>query len=202
MRRLTFWARSVLLLSALMALLSACGQPHEFKGTVLDPVEPLKDFTLTDQYNQQFTLSEQKGKIVLLFFGFTSCPDFCPTTLSDLAQVMTELGEDAAKVQVVMVSTDPERDTPERMAKYMSAFNPSFIGLTPSEEQLAKVAKDYGVMIERRELPDSPLGYTVDHSVYTYVIDANGNWRQLYSYGTYPKDIVADLRELIKRGGA
>lgn len=202
MRHLTLFARLGLILSAIMVLLSACGTPYEFKGTVLEPVEPAKDFTLTDQNNQQFTLSQQQGKIVLLFFGFTSCPDFCPTTLSDLAQMMTELGNDADKVQVVMVSTDPERDTPERLAQYIGAFHPSFVALSPTPEQLVQVAKDYGVSYERRDLPESALGYTIDHSLYTYVIDSKGNWRQLYGYGTYPKDLANDMRELIKRGGA
>jgi protein SCO1 len=188
----------LLLLSLLLLSLGGCGGAPELKGTALDPALPAYDFTLTDQYGQPFTLSEQQGKLVLIFFGFASCPDICPIELANLAAVRRELGSAAETVQVVMVTLDPERDTPERLARYVSAFDPTFVGLHGDAESLAPIIKAYGVYSERRDLPDSALGYTIDHSGFVYLIDKAGRWRTLYAHGTAVADIASDVRVLAR----
>lgn len=196
-------SRSVVLslvLAAVLGLIAGCGAP-QLKGTVLEPADPAPDFTLTDEQGQPFTLSEQRGKVVVLFFGFTSCPDICPAELANLAAATRELGDDADDVQVALVSLDPERDTSERLAQYVTGFNPSFKGLRGEPAALDQVAKDYGVFYERRELPDSALGYTVDHSGFVYVIDKAGRWREVLANGTPVADIAADLKALVRERG-
>ncbi|HMQ30800.1 MAG TPA: SCO family protein [Chloroflexaceae bacterium] len=188
---------SALLGALVLAALAACGAP-QLKGTVLDPPSPAPDFTLTDEQGQPFTLSEQRGKVVVLFFGFTSCPDICPAELSNLAAATRQLGDAASDVQVALVSLDPERDTSERLAQYVGAFDPSFKGLRGDAAALAPVARDYGVFYEKRELPGSALGYTIDHSGYVYVIDKAGRWREVIANGAPVADLVSDLRALTR----
>ena len=179
------------------AILAGC-TPHTFTGTSVEPVTPAPDFTLTDQNGQPFQLSAQRGNVVVMFFGFTHCPDVCPTTLADLAAVRRNLGSDAERLKVVFITVDPERDTSEAIAPYVKTFDPAFIGLTGSSAPLEKVYTDYGVSHMKRELPDSALGYTVDHSAYTYVIDKAGNYRLLFGYDTPVKDLTSDLQYLIR----
>lgn len=184
-----------LLLLALTSL-AACGGPPQLKGTALEPANPAPDFTLTDEQGQPFTLSEQQGKVVVLFFGFTSCPDICPAELSNLAAAMRQLGDAGKDVQVALVSLDPERDTSERLGQYVTAFDPSFKGLRADKATIDPIVKEYGVFYEKRELPDSALGYTIDHSGFVYVIDKAGRWREVLAHGTPVEDIVADLKAL------
>jgi protein SCO1/2 len=191
----------VFVLLALVTVVSACGR-YEFRGVTLDPPKEAPDFTLTDFDGKPFRLSEQRGKIVILFFGFTNCPDMCPAALSDMAAARRKLGADAEKVQGVFVSLDPDRDTPERLKRFVTAFDPTFIGLRGSEAELSPVMQDYGVTSIRRELPDSALKYTIDHSTFIYVIDATGRWRLLFTHGMPVDDIVSDLRYLARQGGA
>jgi protein SCO1/2 len=187
------------LLAALaLAILAACGGPVQLKGTAIEPPKTAPDFTLTDELGQSFTLSEQKGKVVVLFFGFTSCPDICPAELSNLAAATRQLGDDAQDVQVALVSLDPQRDTSERLSTYVTAFDPSFKGLRGDKEVIDPIVKDYGVFYEIRELPGSALGYTVDHSGFVYVIDKAGRWREVLAHGTPVADIVADLQALAR----
>ena len=145
-----------------------------------------------------FRLSEQRGDVVWLFFGYTSCPDVCPTTLSELRKVNTELGSNADQVEVIFVTVDPERDTPEQIQKYVSIFNPAFIGLSGSLEELELVWKDYGVYREVEQVSSSASGYLVTHSARVYLIDRDGNLRLSYSYGTPTDDIVHDLKILFE----
>lgn len=187
-----------LILAVLSALLlSGCGT-YEFRGTVLEPPNPAPELPLVDQFGNEFRLSNYRDKIVLVFFGFTHCPDICPTALGDLKRVMEKLGNDAAKVQVVFVSVDPERDTPDLMQRYLAAFNPTFLGLNGDRAVLEQVYKNYGVTVIKRELPDSGLGYTIDHSGYIYAIDQAGNWRLLWAHGTPVDDIVSDVQALLR----
>jgi protein SCO1/2 len=188
----------LLLVSALV--LSSCGT-HTFRGTVLEPPNQAKDFTLTDHNGQPFTLSQQRGKVLTIFFGFTNCPDVCPTALADMHSVRERLGSDADKLQVLFVSVDPERDTADRIGRYMQMFDPSFIGLTGTRAEIDQVMADYGVTAIKREMPNSALGYTVDHSAFVYVIDAAGNWRLLFPHGSKIDDMTGDLRYLIRQGG-
>ncbi len=187
-----------LILAVLSALLlSGCGA-YEFRGTVLEPPNPAPEIPLVDQFGNEFRLSNYRDKIVLVFFGFTHCPDICPTALGDLKRVMEKLGNDAAKVQVVFVSVDPERDTPDLMQRYLAAFNPTFLGLNGDRAVLEQVYKNYGVTVIKRELPNSGLGYTIDHSGYIYAIDQAGNWRLLWAHGTPVDDIVSDVQALLR----
>jgi protein SCO1/2 len=191
------YSRILLLLTAL-ALLAACG-PYRFRsGTLLEPAEPAPAVALTDTQGAPFRLSEQQGALTLIFFGFTNCPDVCPTTLADLAAARKQLGGDAEKVRVVLITVDPERDTPDRLKRYVQSFDPSFIALTGPQADLAEVYRSYGVSVTKRELPDSALGYTVDHGASVYVVDQSGNWRALISNGSTVADIVADLRYLLR----
>lgn len=190
--------RLTLILAILSALLlSGCGA-YEFRGTVLEPSNPAPEIPLVDQFGNEFRLSNYRDKIVLVFFGFTHCPDICPTALGDLKRVMEKLGNDATKVQVVFVSVDPERDTPDLMQRYLAAFNPTFLGLNGDRAVLEQVYKDYGVTVIKRELPNSGLGYTIDHSGYIYAIDQVGNWRLLWAHGTPVDDIVSDVQALLR----
>ncbi len=197
--------RSFFLLILLAALvgLGGCATQPQFKGTILDPALPAPDFTLTDHNGQPFTLSEQRGKVVLLFFGFASCPDICPAELANLAAVYRELGTAANDLEVALITLDPERDTPERLARYVEAFNPTFVGLHAEQTTLAPVLKEYGVFAERRDLPGSALGYTIDHSGFVYLIDKSGRWRAIFAHGTPVADILSDVRFFIReRGGS
>jgi protein SCO1/2 len=181
-----------------IVLLSGCGGSHEFTATVLEPPNTAPDFSLVNQHGETFQLSEQQGSVVLLFFGFTSCPDICPGELAQLAAVRRELGSDAEQVQVAFVTLDPERDTPERLGWYVGNFDPTFYGLYGSPEELEPVLQDYGVTSIKRELEGSQLGYTIDHSAFLYAIDKAGNWRLLFPYGSNIDDIVADVRYLTR----
>lgn len=197
MIKITFFSKHVVLLFACLLVFSACGQPYVFRGKEIAPAKPAPDFTLTDQNGQPFTLSAQRGNVVVLFFGFTSCPDVCPTTLADIASAREKLGGDANNVKVAMVTVDPERDSAEKMAGYMRKFDPSFIGLTGAQAQISPVLGSYGVMATKKELPNSKLGYTMDHSAYVYLIDKAGNWRALLDYGATVDDIASDVRYLV-----
>jgi protein SCO1/2 len=181
-------------------LLSACGGSYQLRGTRVEPPNQAPDFTLTDQHGQPFHLSQQHGKVVVLYFGFTTCPDICPTTLADLAAVRRQLGDDAGPVQVALITVDPERDTVERMGRYVTRFDPTFIGLSGTPEQVAPVIKAYGVTAIKRPLPKSALKYTMDHSSFIYVIDQQGKWCELFSHGAAVDDIASDLRYLVKNG--
>lgn len=181
-----------------IGLLASCAAPAPLKGTSLEPSGPAPNFTLTDHHGQPFTLSEQRGKVTVLYFGFTSCPDICPAELSSLAAAMRELGNDADAIQVALVSLDPERDTAERLAQYVSAFDPRFIGLYGDEATLEPILRDYGVYRERRELTGSALGYTIDHSGFVYMIDKAGRWRSVMAGGGPAADLAHDMRILAR----
>jgi protein SCO1/2 len=129
-----------------------------------------------------------------MYFGYTFCPDICPASLAELADATEELGEQAEEVQVVMVSVDPARDTPEALSEYMDYFDPSFVGLTGSNEEIAAVADAYGVFYQAEE-GTAATGYLVDHLASVFVIDKNGDWVEIFSYGTSGEEIAADVRE-------
>lgn len=173
-------------------------KPASFRGTTYaEPYPPASEFVLTRGDGSSFQLSQMRGQVVLLFFGYTSCPDVCPTTLAELNQAMKQLGGDAEKVQVVFVSVDPKRDTPERVQEYVSHFNPAFIGLSGSEAELTKVWREYGVFREIVE-GTSALGYIVNHTARVTLIDADGNLRISFSFETPVDDIVHDLNLILK----
>ncbi len=189
--------KRVIGLGLLIALLvSACGSPS-FRGSPLDPPVDVPDFQLVDEHGQAFRLSEQRGRVVLLFFGYTSCPDVCPTTLATWRQVHEGLGEDAERVRFVFVTVDPERDTTERLGMHVDAFQPDFVGLTGSQEELEAVYEIFDVFYEKDTASQSALGYLVSHTATTFVIDPQGKWRLRESYGTLVEDLVYDIRQLL-----
>jgi len=140
-------------------------------------------------------LADFRGKAVVLFFGFTRCPDICPTTLADIAQAVKSLGADAERVQVLMVSVDPERDTPEALAKYVTAFDPRFIALRGDLEATKKVAGEFKIFFEKAKSGDS---YTVNHSAQSYVIDPQGRLRLLVRHDRIGSDLAPDLRTILQ----
>ena len=188
----------LVLIGVVMAAVLLFPNTDTFRGTLYDPALPAPEIALIRGDESSFRLSEQRGDVVLLFFGYTSCPDVCPTTLSELRKVKTELGSNADQVKVVFVTVDPERDTPEQIQKYVSIFNPSFMGLSGSLEELETVWKDYGVYRKVEEVSTSAAVYLVNHTARVYLIDRDGNLRLSYSFGTPTDDIVHDLKILFK----
>jgi protein SCO1/2 len=195
-RKRFFVAATIVLVSL---ALTACGPAGpSFRSSVLEDPVSVPDFVLSDQNGQPFRLSDQSGHVVLLFFGYTSCPDVCPTTLATWRKVHEALGDDAEQVRFAFVTVDPERDTPERLGLHVNAFNPDFVGLTGSQEELAAVYEVFDVYFEKDESSGSALGYLVNHTATSFVVDQEGNWRLRVTYGTLAEDIVHDIRELLK----
>jgi protein SCO1/2 len=188
--------RTLFLATLAILLLSGCG-PASFRGSVLEDPVDVPDFTLTDQSGQPFRLSDQQGKVVLLFFGYTSCPDVCPTTLGTWRKVHEGLGDDAERVKFVFVTVDPERDTPERLGMHVQAFNPDFVGLTGSPEELAAIYDFFGVIHEKDTSSGSALGYLVSHTATTFILDPEGKWRLRETYGTEAEDFIHDIQQLL-----
>ncbi len=155
-----------------------------------------KGFTLTDHNGQRRTLADFKGKVVTLFFGFTHCPDVCPTTLGEMAVVMKELGRDADRLQVLFVTVDPERDTAQVLKRYVPAFHPSFLGLTGSAEDIARTAKEFKIFYQKQPLPNGD--YSMDHSAGTYILDGEGRLRLFAQYGSGAPALLHDIRQLLK----
>ena len=173
-------------------------KPASFRGTTYAepyPVAPV--FELTRANGESFRLNDMRGKVVALFFGYTSCPDICPTTMAELRQALEDLGAQADQVQVLFVTVDPERDTPERVQEYVDHFNPAFIGLSGSVPELAKVWSDYGVYREIVE-GTSAAGYLVNHTARVTLIDQQGNLRVSFPFDAPVEDVVHDLKLLLK----
>jgi protein SCO1/2 len=167
----------------------------ELKAGVFDPPRTAPDFSLRGSDGAELKLSRYRGKIVILEFGFTSCPDVCPTTLAALAQARRELGTAAKDLQIVYVTVDPERDDAERLRSYLTAFDPTFIGGTGTPEQLEAVRRDYGIAATRTTLGSS---YAFSHSSFTYLIDREGKLRALMPYGHAPGDYAHDVKILLE----
>lgn len=172
-------------------------RPYTYQGSLINPPPPAADFTLTDQNGTPFRLSDQQGKVVLIFFGYTNCPDVCPVTLSEFKQVRQKLGDKAQDVRFVFVTVDPERDTQEKIKKFLANFDPSIIGLTGDPAALDAVYKNYGVAHEKVDV-GSAAGYLVNHTAITYAIDKRGNWRLTYPFGIEIDKMVQDINHLIQ----
>ena len=189
------------LLASAGIVLSACqpGKP-QFRGIDITGADYAKDFALTDFNGRPRTLQDFKGKAVVMFFGFTQCPDVCPTTMTEMAQVKQLLGPDGDKLQVLFVSIDPERDTPEVLKAYMGSFDPGFLGLyAASPEALAALAKDYKIYFKKVD-GKTPTSYSMDHSAQSYIYDPQGRLRLYSRYGSDPKLVAEDIKLLL--GGA
>jgi len=196
--RIGLW--SLVVVIAAVTLILFFTKPASFRGTTYgEPYPPATEFELTRSNGAPFRLIDQRGKIVLLFFGFTNCTDVCPTTLAELNQALNEIGEKANSVQVVLITVDPDRDSPKIIQEYVGRFNPSFIGLSGSLDQLAIIWQEYGVF--REVIPAASAsagGYEVNHTARVTVIDINGNLRLSYPLETPVADIVHDLELLLK----
>jgi protein SCO1 len=188
-------ATALLTLSLVLAASAGAASAPALKAGVFDPPRAAPDFTLQGSDGRDLKLSRYRGKVVLLSFGYTSCPDVCPTTLDTLARARRGLGAAAGDVQVVYVTVDPERDVAERMNKYLGGFDKTFIGGTGTPQQLAAVRRDYGVSAEKKSFGS---GYMYSHSSFTYLIDRSGRIRALMPYGHSPDDYVHDLTILLK----
>ncbi len=199
MNRKTVWVGLLsLALVGVAALTLVFAKPASFKGTSYgEPYPKAAEIELTKSNGETFRLSDQKGKIVLLFFGYTACPDVCPTTLAELKQVMDKLGDKTRLIQVVFVSVDPERDTPDKIQEYVEHFNRQFVGLSGSSTDLQGIWDNYGVFREVVE-SESAFGYIINHTARTYLIDMDGNLRLSYGFQTPVEDIVSDLEILLK----
>ncbi len=185
-----------ILILCITLLLSACSQPPSFRSTDISGVDWGKGFSLTDPQGQTRSLADFKGKAVLVFFGYTQCPDVCPTTLSSMREVLKRLGDDAGRVQVVFVTLDPARDTAQVLAEYVSAFHPSFIGLRGDEAATAAAARDFKVF-HAKQPGSTPGSYSIDHSTGSYAFDPQGRLRLLVRHGETPDSIAADLKLLL-----
>ena len=190
---------SLLLIAGVAAGVFLFSKPAGFRGTTYgEPYPVAKEIELSQGNGHRFRLSEMRGKTVLLFFGYTSCPDVCPTTLAELKQALGELGEEKAKqVQVLFITVDPERDNPERIQEYVNHFNPDFIGLSGTESELIPVWQNYGVFREIVE-GTSAVGYIVNHTARVTLIDQDGNMRVSFAFETPVEDIVHDLKLLLR----
>jgi protein SCO1/2 len=176
---------------------AAAGAP--LRSGAFDPPRQAPDFTLASAGGAEFQLRRLQGKVVVLTFGYSSCPDVCPTVLAELAQVRVRLGTAAKRVQVVYVSVDPERDTPARLRAFTEQFDKTFVGLTGPAEQLAAVWKAYGVSVVRKDLPGSkPPTYLVHHTASVFLIDSAGRLRVMAPFGTPSDDVLHDVRVLLK----
>jgi len=188
----------------LAAALAACDGSTEsakkFHATDITAVDWARGFELTDHTGQRRTLADFRGKVVLVFFGFTNCPDACPTAMAEMAQVVDRLGPDGARVQVIFITVDPERDTAEVLAKYVPAFHPSFIGLRGTPEEIARTAKEFKVYYEanKPEQGADARHYLVDHTAGIFVLDPRGKPRLYVSANGRSVDrLVEDVRRLL-----
>jgi len=191
----TIWRSSFLLLAAWLAACSP--EAPKFRSTDVTGADFGKALELTGQDGKPRSLADFRGKVVVLFFGYTHCPDICPTTLADMAAVMKKLGPEAARVQVLFVTVDPERDTPEVLAKYVPAFDASFLGLYGDAAATQRAAKEFRIFYEKRP-GGAPGAYTVDHSGQSYVLDAKGNLRLFVRHDRIAQDLAEDLRALLR----
>ena len=177
-------------------LLAACNQQTGFQGSDVTGSKFGRDFHLTDHTGKPRALADFRGKVVVIFFGYTQCPEECPTTLSRLAAAMQKLGSDAARVQVLLVTVDPERDTPQVLSQYVPAFDPAFLGLYGDAAATAEVAKEFKVLYQKQPGP-TPGTYSMDHSTGTFIFDREGRLRVYESYAQGPDALAHDIRALL-----
>lgn len=198
----TLWIRRYLLIGvgvfALLLLLNwgvKWLQPHEFHGLLLQSTTPATDFQLNTTSGKPMRLSDFRGKHVLLYFGYTFCPDVCPFTLNDLADMQKRLGAAANKVQVIFVSLDPERDTVDHLQAYLPAFHTDFLGMTGDADEILKAATQFGISYNK--VGEGP-GYTLEHTSAVVVVDPDGYAKLLFPYGTTGEQMASDLQYLLR----
>jgi len=198
-RRILWIVLGVLLALSVVAFMLWRLRPPELHGVVLQSPDKTTDFTLTASTGESMSLSDLEGKFVLLFFGYTFCPDVCPTTLADMSKMADALGDKKMEdVEVVFISVDPERDTPERMDGYLDFFDERFLGMTGTLEDIIAAGTQFGVFFERHEGTPA-TGYLVDHTSTVTLIDPDGYVRMVFPYGTAGEDIAADVEYMMRR---
>ncbi len=171
-------------------------QDAELAGiTRIDPPQELQDFTLVANNGDPLSLSDLQGRLVLVYFGYTHCPDACPATLLDFRRIKRDLGDDADDVVFLFVSVDGERDTPEFIDRYLQRYDPEFIGLSGTDDVLQTIQGDYSLVYERRPTAGSEAGYLIDHTASKFLIDRDGRLARVYSFVTEPSRIAADIRD-------
>jgi protein SCO1/2 len=184
----------------LFLLMTACNADKQadanFFGTNISENQLDHDWTLIDHHGDKRNLNDFLGKIVVVFFGYSHCPDVCPTTMADLAKAIKLLGERSSEVQVLFITLDPERDTQALLLNYVNSFDKNFVALRGSPEQIEKVAKNYKVFYEK-QAEGGKVNYSIDHSVGSYVFDKKGKVRIYLKYGQKPAEIVSDLRQIL-----
>jgi protein SCO1 len=188
--------RRGLLLGAVLALVACSESKPAFSGIDITGADYATGFSLTDHNGQARTLADFKGKAVVVFFGFTQCPDVCPTSMTEMAEAKRLLGADGERLQGLFVSIDPERDTPEIMKEYLASFDPTFLALYTAPEQLPELAKSYRIYYKKVE-GKTPTSYTMDHSAGSYVYDPQGRIRLYHRYGTGAQALANDLKLLL-----
>ncbi len=200
MRRYAIWIGLGVLAALLVVAAVTVTRPYNFHGSVIQQPFQAPDFSLAGAKpsGAPFKLSAQRGQVVLIFFGYTHCPDVCPTTMADFEQIHQRLGKDAGRVKFVFITVDPGRDTPQVVSQYAARFDPAFVGLSGTEQQLAPVWKAYGVYHQIDKKSPTDTNYNVEHSTQVYLVDPSGNLRLTYSYGTPVDDILQDVRHLLR----
>jgi len=184
----------MLLFFVLVTSLTSCASSHQFSGSVLENPVPAYAFEGTNYTGDPFRLSDHHGKVVVIFFGYTLCPDICPLTLANLKQVADKLGDKAQDLAVVFITVDPERDTVERLATYVQAFSPDFYGVRMEGQMYEATKKAYGVFAEKSKVDTgNPDSYFVDHTGGIYIIDRNGDWRELFRHDATVEMLLPDI---------
>ena len=191
---------TVLVLVLLLALVGWRYRPYSFHGMVMKSAELAPNFVLTSsRTGEPVQLRDFEGQVVLLYFGYTTCPDVCPATLADIAEAFEMVGKRSDQVQLLWITVDPERDTPEKMEDYVNHFHPDFMGLVPrSPEETLEVATQYGIYYEKIDY-GSATGYLMDHTATITLIDKDSYVRVVYPFGTSPKDLASDLDYILSR---
>jgi protein SCO1/2 len=187
---------SLVTAASLIGFMAGC-RPASFHGTAYEPPERAPEVVLQRASGGTFVLADQGGSVVLLFFGYTHCPDVCPTTLSDWKRVKSALGRDTSRVRFVFISVDPARDDPATLQRYVTRFDPGFIGATGDSVKLAGIEQAFHVK-SAREDGEAGDGYVVTHPSQTFVVDKHGELRLLYSFGMQTADVVSDIRQLLR----
>ena len=197
LKRIALWGAT----AASVAVLAACSpsaKAPKLNGIDVTGADYAKDFPLPDQDGKTRSIKDFAGKVVVVFFGYTQCPDVCPTTMSELAEVKRSLGADGERLQGVFITVDPERDKPEVLKAYMANFDPTFVGLTGTPEQLAAVAKDFKIYFKKVD-GKTPTSYTMDHSAGSYIYDPKGNLRVYTRYGSGAQALQSDVKALLSQ---
>lgn len=187
---------SLVVVAYCFLLLGGCTPPPSFKSTDISGSDWGKDFALTDHRGQLRRLADFRGKAVVVFFGYTQCPDVCPTTLSLMREVFTQLGEQAGKVQVLFITLDPARDTPKLLAEYVTAFHPAFLGLYGDDRSTAATAKEFKVFYAKHA-GNAAGSYSIDHTAFSFAFDPKNRLRLAIRYGESPENVASDLKLLL-----